>query len=192
MALVIQNVVGVSSYQPYERPPDPVALWSAIPRGLQTFFFTTALDAITVGNNALLNLNSTLPVNFGYVMADAAVTLSMVGAGNDWNRTFILTMNNFYRGPPSEAIPLVARWLQELDASDHIGDAKSMKQLYPWPTYPMVAPDVTGISAVMSMFNNATTARAAGVLFGYISFWVFDLEQIRKYAINSPIPTHSR
>ncbi len=190
MALVIQDVTGISSYQPYERPPDPIALWSAIPRGLQSFFFAGSLDLISAGNNALLNLNSTLPVNFGYVMADAAVKLSMTGAGADWNRTFILNVSNFYRD--SGNLGIVADWLQEMDASDNIGDSKSMKQLYPWPTYPMVAPGTTGIGATMAMFNNAQTARSAGVFFGYISFWVFDLEQIRKYAINSPIPTHSR
>ncbi len=192
MALVIQTETGVNSYVPYERLPDPQMLWSAVPRGLHSTIFTTALDAILITNNALLNLQATLPINFGYVMADAACKLSMVGAGADWNRTFILNLSNFYRGPPSETAALVADFLQEIDDSDNIGDSVSMKQLYPWPSFPMVGQSQTGIVANMAMFNNAGNARSAGVLFAYISFWVFDLEQIRKFPINSPIPTHSR
>ncbi len=193
MALVIQNEAGVSIYTPYERPPQNLTLWTAIPRGLQSFVWTTSLDLIGAGDTALMNLNATFPPNFGYVMADANLKLSMVGASADWSSVVIFNMLEFFRGPMAETGSIVGDWVQNMVQSDHLGDSKSLSVTQPWPTFPLVGvPGSTGIKATISAFNNAGTARSAGLIISYLSFWQFDLEQIRKFPINSPIPTHAR
>jgi len=193
MALVIQTAAGVSSYTPYERPPQNITLWSVIPRGLQSFTWVQSLDLIAVGDDALLNLTATLPPNFGYVMADAALSLSMVAAGTDWSPNAIFTLNRFLRVPAEVSAALVSRWIQRMTVSDHINAAKDMVIDQAWPTFPMIGtPDTVGIGATLSVFNNVQTARSAGIVMAYMSFWQFDLEQIRKFPINSPFPTHSR
>ncbi len=194
MALIIQTEVMKSSYVPYERPPQPYTLWSAIPRGLQSFIVDTqALDAILVGNGALLQLTATLPPNFGYVMVDANLTLAMEAAGTDWSTAFNLNLQNFYRADITLSVGLSGDWPQDLVSRAQDTSTRAMQRIQPWPSFPIVAPQGTsGILIVMSAFNNAGTARAAGTINSYISFWQFDLEQIRKFPINSPSPTHSR
>jgi len=61
------------------------------------------------------------------------------------------------------------------------------------PRAPMYAPSTSaGIFVGISSFNDTDPAGAVGLLNAYIMFWEFDLEQIRKYPVNAPIPTHAR
>ncbi len=193
MALVIQQETGDPVYTPYERPPQPYTLWSAIPRGLQSFVWgVRALDLIAVGDDALLELNATLPPNFGYVMADANLTVAMVGAGPDWSGTFNLNLQNFYRGTDANTA-LSSDFVGFMTGAAVDDSTKSIRMdgSQAWPRFPIVG-SATGILVVLSAFNRAQTARAAGVFNGYMSFWQFDLEQIRKFPINTPQPVHAR
>lgn len=192
MALVIQTVAGVSTYVPYERPPQNVTLWSVIPRGLQTFTWVQTLDAILVTDDALLNLTAILPPNFGYVMSDANLKLSMVAAGSEWSPNAIFNMSNFLRAPADISVLMSSDWVQRMTVSDNTDSSKSLVVDQAWPTFPLISSNSSGISTVLSAFNNAQNARAAGVFFAYLSFWQFDLEQIRKFPINSPFPVHAR
>ncbi len=193
MALIIQTEVMKSDYVPYERPPQPYTLWSAIPRGLQSFVVDTqALDLISVGNTALLQLTATLPPNFGYVMMDASLTLAMAAAGTEWV-AFNLNLQNFYRANSMISTGLAADWTQGMVSAAQDNSTKTMERSQPWPSFPIVAPiGTSGILVVMSAYNNNANARAVGTINSYISFWQFDLEQIRKFPINTPQPTHSR
>ncbi len=193
MALVIQDETGVPVYTPYERPPQPQTLWTAIPRGLQTFLWTAVLDLIAVGNKAILNLNAVLPPNFAYVMADANLALAQVSAGTEWAPTYNLNLQNYYRAPVNQSVALSSNWVQNMVDNTQDGDTKASSLAQPWPAFPIIGSTGTsGIQIVISTFNNAQVARAVGTIDAYISFWQFDLEQIRKYPINSPIPTHAR
>ncbi len=192
MALVIQTELAVGSFVPYERPPQPLTLWSAIPRGLQSFVVDgLALDAIGSGDDALLQITATLPPNFGYVMHDLNLTLSMGNAGIDWAATMNLNLQRFYRAPQSLA--LNGNWTQSMVAPAQDGTTKNLSKVQPWPTFPMIGTDTTtGILINVSTFNNAGTVRVAGTIQFWISFWQFDLEQIRKFPINSPQPVQAR
>ncbi len=195
MTLQIQNETGVGVYTPYERPPQPYTLWSAIPRGLQSFLYSASLDAILVGDDALLNLNATLPPNFAYVMADCNLTVAMVAAGPDWSGTFNLNLQNFFRAPEDDSLGLAMNYVGFMTGSSVLDDSKSIRMDGKWalPRFPLIGTaGTTGIQQVLSCFNRAQTARAAGTLNAYTSYWVFDLEQVRKYPINSPQPVHSR
>jgi len=193
MALVIQNEAMVGSYVPYERPPQPYTLWTAIPRGLQSFTVAAAqLNEILVGNDALLNLTATLPPNFGYVMVDCNLTITMANAAGSlgWDATYNLNLQNFYR---AGGAGLSGNWTQEMLDSAQDASTRTSSTIQPWPSFPMVAPGgSSGILINISTFNNGELARSVGTIDSYISFWQFDLEQIRKFPINSPMPTHPR
>jgi len=193
MAVVIQNVAGTSVYLPFERPPQPQTLWSAIPRGLQSFLWTGALDLIAVNDDALLNLNATLPPNFGYVMSGANLTVTMEAAGGGWADTANLNLQNFFRAPRNESVGIASDWVQTMLGGSLDNTTKQLVVSQPWPTAPIIGTSTTsGILIVFSTFNTAKIARPVGTLNAWMSFWQFDLEQIRKYPINSPIPTHAR
>lgn len=193
MALVIQNVAMTSSYVPYERPPQTLTLWSAIPRGLQSFIVANeALDLIAVGDGALLNLQATLPPNFGYVMQDLNLTLAQDSAGTGWTASMSLNLQFFYRAPGILAA-VAGNWPQEMISTSQDSSTRQLRVRTPWPSFPIIgAPGTSGVLVNISTFNNAGNAVAAGVINAWISFWQFDLEQIRKYPINSPIPVQAR
>jgi hypothetical protein len=193
MALVIQNVAMVESFVPFERPPQALTLWTAIPRGLTSFIVDVRqLNLIAAGDTALLNLTATLPPNFGYVMNDANLTLAMNEAGSEWAPTYNLNLQNFYRAP-GLGLALNGNWVQNMVGAAQDDSTKSSSNIQPWPSFPIIGfPGTTGALIVLSTFNNTTDAKAAGTINAYISFWQFDLEQIRKFAINSPSPVHVR
>jgi len=195
MADDFQVVAMEGAYLPYERPPQPQTLWSAIPRGLQSFVVATvALDAKALNDRAFLNLNATLPPNFGYVMADMMVTISQDNAA-DWDGLCNLSLQNFYRVPSDTSVALRGGYMSGFTGSA-VRETRTMTRTEnstPFPTFPIIGVHGTsGILISIGMVNSAAAAATQGTINAYISFWQFDLEQIRKYPINAPIPVHSR
>ncbi len=193
MALDIQTIAMTGSYVPYERPPQPLTLWSAIPRGLQSFLVDSQqLDAKAINDTQLLQLTATLPPNFGYVMNAAMVNIAQDKA-SAWQNLFNLNLQSFYRGPEAQAVGLSSNWVQTFPESSIQEDGRSMSVQQAWPTFPIIGtPGTSGILIVLSGGNRDSAAALVGVVNAFISFWQFDLEQIRKFPINSPNPVHSR
>ncbi len=180
-----------SSYVPYERPPEAFTLWSAIPRGLQSFIVDVqALDAKALNDEALLNLTASLPANFGYVMQDLNFTIAQDLAEN-WSTVYNLNLQNFYRSSGA-LVATNGNWVQNFVAAAQDLSTRASVQIQPWPAFPMIGQDGGSIAIVISAFNNVAAAAAIGTVNAQISFWQFDLEQIRKFPINSPVPTHNR
>lgn len=192
MALVIDTHVGVSSFVPFERPPQSLTLWSAIPRGLQSFLVAAEATAIKPVNDEILyQVTALLPPNFGYVFADANLSIA-TDFVDQFDNQMNLNFQNFYRGGDS-AIGLNGNFPQPFVVISVLSDLIAMEQRAPLPTFPMIGTSgTTGIQVNMSANNPGSTATAAGVINAYLSFWQFDLEQIRKYPINSPSPVHAR
>jgi len=194
MALDIQTIAMTPSYVPYERPPQEMTLWSAIPRGLQSFIVPTALlDAKALNDEALLQLTATLPPNFGYVMTDLNFTIAQDRAF-DWNGHMNLNLQNFYRASVNESVALAGNWRQEFRVTGpDPGTLRVSNTVQPYPSFPIIGSQGTsGVLIVIIAHNDQAAAALAGTVNAFISFWQFDLEQIRKYPINSPIPTHAR
>jgi len=196
MALDIQTIAMTGDYLPYERPPQPLTLWSAIPRGLQSFVVDSQLlDVKVLNDDALLQLQATLPPNFGYVMADAQVTIAQNRAF-DWTNECVLNLQNFYRAQVALSVALSIDWFHDFPVDGQALDRRTLRSrggANSWPSFPIIGtPGTSGIQIQLSMFNNIDAATTAGTVNAYISFWVFDLEQIRKYPINSPFPVHTR
>lgn len=191
MANVAVAIAMVPTYLAYERPPDIVALWSAIPRGLRGF--QVELDAVTakpVNDTLTLALTGTLPTGFAYVFAEIA--LSVRGdTMSDWDSEYSLNLQNFHQG----SLALAMNWsfdfaLMNLDSQTRGQGHTAIDQTPRQPIF--AARGASGIAIVINAFNSAAAVAAAGNVSAYITFWEFDLEQIRKYPINAPLPTHSR
>jgi len=195
MALDIQNVALIEDYIPFERPPQDVTLWSAIPRGVVSFIADgVGLDTKVINDDMLLNLNATLPPNYGYVFMDANVTIAQSTA-NAWNTGCNMNLQNFYRANGNVAVGLNGNWFQDMQSSDPATQFQqvSMRVTQPWPAFPMIGfPGSSGILMVFSLGNPLDPATSGGTVNFYANWWQFDLEQIRKFPINSPIPTHAR
>lgn len=194
MAVDIQNVALLGSYVPYERPPQSLTLWSAIPRGLQSFLASAVqLDAKALNDDALLNLQATLPPNFGYVMMDCQVSIAQDVAFN-WSNVINLNLQRFYRASENASLSLLGNWRQNFSINDGLtSTGRSIELIQPWPSFPMIGtPGSAGIAINISASNPVDQAALVGTIDAYIAFWQFDLEQIRKFPINSPFPTHAR
>jgi len=192
MALDIQTIAMTSGYVPYERPPQNLTLWSAIPRGLQSFIVATEiLDAKALNDDAILQLTATLPPNFGYVMQDLQVNLAQ-DRMFDWDNECNLNLQNFFRAPQVLSGALSINWRQDFFSVGQDESQRSLVLAQPWPSFPIIGVGATGAQVLVSMYNNNNAAALVGTVNAYLSLWVFDLEQIRKYPINSPVPTHAR
>ncbi len=193
MALVIQQINASSDYVPYERPPQPVTLWTAIPRGLQSFIVSSGqIDVKPVNDTFQLEILATLPANFGYVMADLNFSFAQDRAA-DWDNECNLNLQNFYRANTTLAVGLNGNWVNPLLPNSRNGATRAIDVRQPWPSFPIVAPlGTAGALINFSAWNVAATVTLTGVANFYISFWQFDLEQIRKFPINTPAPVHSR
>ena len=188
MATVQTTIQMVPTYQPFERPPDPVALWTSIPRGLRGFLTENAvLDAKPLDDDHSLTFLGTLPAGFGYVFGEIGVRLSGAQA-TSWLQQFTLNLQNFYQGHP-----ISMSWIYSMDVTAIGAERAAIAGAYDLPPKSVLwAPAGDGIEIQITMKNNSSTAATAGTVAAFINFWEFDLEQIRKYPINSPFPTHAR
>ncbi len=193
MALDIQTIAATGSYVPYERPPQPATLWTAIPRGIQSFIVAgEALDAKALNDDQLLQITATLPPNFAYVFQDINLTLS--GEVSAWNVFCNMNLQNFYRTTEDLATALALDWVYGIDTNTLFNSSISLTTAnnnhYPPPTYPLIAlPGSSGVLFVFTASNASDPSTAIGVVNFAVSFWVFDLEQIRKYPVNMAMRT---
>jgi len=199
MAIVTTTIAMTGSYQPYERPSQPASLWTAIPRGLQSFIVPTALlDAKPATDDQDLILTATLPTNFAYVLMDYSLSIAQSRA-SEWADETTLNLQNYYIAPINDSVALSNSWTGDFptqglpSASGGPLTVRNSRHLAPLPSFPMYSPGGTsGILVRLTANNPSDPAAAAGTVNAYISFWQFDLEQIRKYPINSPYPVHAR
>ena len=183
MANVAVAIAMAPTYLPYERPPDVIALWSAIPRGLRGFVvdFGT-ITAKPINDTETLSLSGTLSPNFGYVFADIAVSLRQ-DVATAWDSEYTLNLQSYYQGG-AHGGALSMDWNFDLSLVGLLGDrrAQGHTAIDQTPRQPMWAPATSsGIQVVISMFNSAAPAGAIGNVSAYINFWEFDLEQIRNF-----------
>ncbi len=192
MALVTVALGLIPTYTPFERPPQPVTLWSAIPRGLQSFTLPqTALTAKPVNDDELITLTATLPPNYGYVFADSALHITQDRA-IDWDAFYTINLQNFYRAPLSQSVAMsITANLPFLDSG--FGTVRAGADKSSAFSYPIIgSPGTSGVLLTLQATNGNNTVAVAGTLTAVVSFWQFDLEQVRKYPINSPTPVNAR
>lgn len=180
-----------AQYLPFERPPDPRTLWTAIPRGLRGFVVEDGtLPLKPVNDTETLHLQATLPGNFAYVFAGMSLSLRQDRAG-DWFSKYTLSLTDYHQG----SLVLRNSWNFEFTTSANLPVDRKCDGGGPdrVPRQPMWAGrGSSGISIAIDTFNATATVATSGFVNCFINFWEFDLEQARKYPINTPIPTQSR
>lgn len=192
MALDIQSVFVVRAFQPYERPPQAATLWSVIPRGLEILTASRALDAKAVNDAALLTIPWIMSPNYAWAIQDIGFTI-VQDRGSDWADNTNLNFQNFMRlGEVGLNANYRFRWL----TSSQDGQTRTLirnNQSSPLPTMPMTTLDgSSGLAFNFTAWNNNATVSTAGVLDFFCTFWQFDLEQVRKYPINTTLPVSTR
>lgn len=192
MALVIQTIIPVESYVPYERPPQPAALWTAIPRGLLSFVVDSQqLDLKPINDTFLLQINATLPPQFAYVMTDCNFTLAGAIDLSKFDNSVNLNLQNFFRTTVGLSVGLNGNWRQDFFNTNLSNQLRVMQKAQEWPNEVLLAPSgTTGVLTSFTATNQDAGATVAGTVNYYISFWQFDLEQIRKFPINSAVRTY--
>ncbi len=194
MALVTQAVNATQLYVPYERPPQNQTLWSAIPRGLFSLVQSAVvLTTKPINDDFVLNISGTLPPNYGYVLESLHFSLAQNVAA-DWADTCLLNIQNFFRAEGGNGMN--ANIISATAVADRASTTRAITRTEtstPYPTAPMVAPEgSSGVLTVFSAYNDQNPASVVGTFNYWLSFWQFDLEQIRKYPINSPLPVQAR
>lgn len=191
MALVTTTINMTPTYQPFERPPDQVTLWSAIPRGLRGFVVAAGvLDVKPINDDQQLILLGTLPSNFAYVFAEIGLRI-LVDVAASWDSEYTLILQDYYQGRAD----VIQQWNFEFSSSNLQSTARGQGHtaIGQTPRQPMWSPrDTDGIVINISTFNNGAPAGAAGTVWANINFWEFDLEQAKKHPINTPFPVHVR
>ncbi len=191
MAVVADTISLTPTYQPYERPPDNYALWSAIPRGLRGGFVEAgSLSAKPVNDDQTFQFFLTLSPNYAYVFAEIGLRISQDRA-TDWDDQYTLNLQNWYQGKLATSISWsFALGRAGLGGGERTNGPNSKDML---PKQPFWAPSTTsGPLIVISAQNDNNTVAGVGTVAAYINFWEFDLEQARKFPINAPVPTHAR
>lgn len=193
MAVDTQSVTPSRSYQPYERPPQAATLWTAIPRGILHFTASRQLDAKMATDSALLTIPAVLEPNYGWVLAWLEFTIVQNRAG-DWDDRTNLNLQNFYRqGETGLNANYRMRWLQSSkDGQTRCLVPTDVSSII--PTFPMLANEGTaGIAFNFTAWNNdVVNPTTVGTLDFIMAWWQFDLEQMRKFPINSPLPVQVR
>lgn len=193
MAVDTQTIEMSHTYVPFERPPQPYTLWTAIPRGLTTFFVDAqVLDAKALNDDAILRLTATLQPNFGYVFADWSLQIDQDRAA-DWGNQATVNFQSFLRIPGANSVALQMTWFDDFSVHELSSTSKVVRHLNRHPSFPMIntAGD-SGIRVTLGAFNAVDTAALAGVVNAFATFWQFDLEQIQKYPVNMAVHTIHR
>jgi len=194
MANVAVSIAMDPTYLPFERPPDRAALWTSIPRGLRGFVVESGtLAAKPDSDTETLLLHGILPPSFAYVLCAISLRLSQ-DVADDWRNEYTLNLANFYQGHLAVSsdwnFPFLGSAGGVAAATTRGNSVSSTDNL---PRAPMWSPSMsTGIQVNITTANVQTAVGAAGTIAAYINFWEFDLEQARKYPINSPLPIHAR
>jgi len=183
-------------YLPFERPPDPVALWTAVPRGLRGFQVNTGtLDAKPVNDDQLLTLTATLSPSFAYVFAEIHLSIFQDKAGN-WGDVYQLNLQNWRQGFNGFSTTWMMPWTSGLvtpGTAVPIEKSDAPHSMDNMPKSPMWGQrNSSGILISIQAQNENSVAALEGTYSVWISFWEFDLEQTKKFPINSPLPVHSR
>lgn len=193
MAIVSTIIAMTPFYSPFERPPDDVALWSPIPRGLRGFtVHNGTIDAKPVNDSIELLTTWTLPTQYAYVIADYGFFITGAAPKN-WRASVGYHLANFFQG---QDILGSQEWQIEFQNSPALTTvarstiAQPKESLFSGPMWS--APGLTGITGFLVGSNENASVAGTGTVNAFVSFWEFDREQIRKFTINTPAIVRSR
>lgn len=188
MAVVTDNLTFLSSYTPFERPPEAVTLYSLIPRGIRRFFFQDDISAKPVNDKQEVLLSATLPDAFAYSLARYDAVLTQDRA-QDWNDANVLRLFNGIPGQPTGNAVEVLCNTQFVAVVGSVGNSNISHNVqlenFPAPFWSTI-PGAPSFRA--RWINNNATVAAAGFLQCHADFYEYDLVQAQRYWVHTPQP----
>ncbi len=199
MAIVDTIITATGSRQPFERPPQNVSLWSSIPRAIVHFSVVDGtLDAKPINDDQHLRISAALPGGFAYQLIQLAATVTQDVAFS-WATSPLLRCVNWTTDLGStEHIVLSASDVHELVDASAVVPVISLRLgpnqagAFSFGRQPIY--NTSGALASFSLLwaNESDPAGAAGTVDFVMSFLEFDLTQVLRYTMQSPVPTLSR
>lgn len=181
----------VESFQPFIRPADSRILRSSIPRGLITFASDEVASAAKpVNDQYQLRFPVNLPRQYAHVMADMSFFLAVDTASDFAGIAMLQTEDNYPLAAENKtrySFPLLTHALVNGDPILMLDEPQSRLPRAPIWT---VSPETP--SLVLNLVNNAAAVMATGTTACLMSFWQYDLEQVRSYPVNAPILVATR
>lgn len=187
MAALVDNLTYLSSYTPFERPPEFKTLSSLIPRGLRRFYFEGDLTDKGAGDTLQALLTLTLPDSFAYSISRFDLVLEDARA-TDWRGQCLLFLLNHIPGQP-------------------LGSRQDMNLVFDFGSFPSPMRNANTTGGVLSQFispmwsthsgeitfraniyNPSATAATTQNLRSHVEFYEYDLVQAQRYFVNTPIP----
>lgn len=193
MATVTDNLTYLSSYLPYERPPDAVSQYSWVPRGVRRFFLAVATTAKPINDDWIAHITATLPDNFAYIPRSLSVSFA-VDTCSDVDDRFILRYLNHISGQPlgaSESFQLINDLVAPV-GTDPSRLTRAVNQELAMVTSPVWSLHTGSPTVRVTLFNNADAAMAAGFVITHMEFYEYDLTQAQRFPVNAGMPTFSR
>lgn len=160
---------------------------SPIPRGLITYTGADAIALKGAGDETVYALTLTMPPNFAYLLRNLMVTM----VSDDLTNNFNLIGKGSYAGD-SFAFSLVNPPWNLISAGEFIEGAavKASRIWVPGAGTPKLILQ-GGDRVAAELTDMDAGASTAGDMFYFYEFYVFDITQIDKWELNTPIPTIS-
>lgn len=187
MAVIDLSVIdALPAVSRWEMPANPDALRSPIPRGIIKYDGTTAVALKTAGNLTAFKVVTTLPDGFAYLMKSAVIKVVSDDLVNLWDLFGALTVNIDKDAAAAVSYPFNAFGTAILGSG-----TRATKIFTP----------VTGTSKFILMSDDVVDFRLtdsdaaespAGDIFWHIELYQYDVDQVLKYEVNTPIPVISQ
>lgn len=162
-------------------PPESHLASSVVPRGLLTHQGTTSIAAKLAANETRLRATLTFNDSFCYILRDFSLLVGSDDQVLDFDADGQMAMAIEGIDP---VIPLISTGVA------HIGAALSSTRVYvPNMNFPRILFGGENVGdVIVQVADISTDASTAGDASIYASWFVYDLEQCRKWPINSPAP----
>jgi len=167
----------------WETPESPEALRSPVPMGVLTFNGTVEVVAKISNDEMVIRLTHEMPSGFAYLPRSISVRYDSDDLTNNYNDNGFM----FYGGVP----PGTTLW--NLTSPGEFIGSGGADAIRVWTTT-VGTPKILlqgGNTLGIRVADMAAGASAAGDFFWHHEFYQFQVQQIDKYEVNTPIPVIS-
>lgn len=163
----------------WEMPTSQESLRTPIPRGVVTFSSSDPIATLSAGDETAYSVQCTMPGGFAYLPK----VINLRFSSDDLVANFNLNAFGFYTRADG---PVTFFWsLEGLLVIDSAVEANIVWQ--PLPVTPKLYL-LPGEQLTLRAADMDAGGSTAGDMFYFIELYVFDIDQIDKWATNTPIP----
>lgn len=180
MAIIsVSTTTGPTQVERWEMPPSPDAIRSPVPSGVIHFNGTEAIAALDAANQTSYSLICTLPGGHVYILKSFTLRFASDDLVNDFNDIGLCLYNIPTTSPVFNMV--------SPGAGVFLGNM-AMKVWQPTSTTPKRI--LFGGRDTFNMYvaDMSADASTAGDMNYDVQFYEFDVDQIDKYELNTPIP----